>query len=181
MLATAILVILFPLVFISNAQICPAGRLRCGDSYVCYDPVTHSCSKDYYMFDCPHLCGHQCYNNTTSYCFNDTLICGLKQKVCAILDFMDRPDIECYDPSYQVCATQTVCNTSTLCDKKCLRAGEVCIDNSTVCPTNPYEWRQASLVKLCKGTCYRRTVQICVNESKIQCGASCSGQCYNAS
>ncbi|CAF1395148.1 unnamed protein product [Didymodactylos carnosus] len=180
MFATTILLhlLIFSIIPSSHGQTCPDNQSVCGWAG-CYNPINQSC-YDSSVLNCPHNCHGLCYNNTDSYCFNDTFICKLTQQPCTISDY---PYLTCYDPSYQVCLNQTMCNTSTLCGNpgQCVPGGDACVDNTTICPTSidSGEWQNPASVKLCNGTCYRISVQKCINESTIECVANCGNQCYN--
>ncbi|CAF1514265.1 unnamed protein product [Adineta ricciae] len=121
-------------------------------------------------------CDNRCYNSSASQCFNGT-VCPLGNQLCIVKYDpwsgyqYGSPSATCYDPLYQVCSNNSLCNyPSRVCNGQCMKYGEVCVNNVTVCNVSSYYfYYQPGQIKLCNGTCYDSAIQKCVSEYTINC------------
>ncbi|UJR06754.1 hypothetical protein I4U23_011041 [Adineta vaga] len=119
-------------------------------------------------------------------------LCGLDQDLCYV-KYNERSQshypssYQCYNPTYQACLNNAVCQHSQVCEKQCLQENQLCINNKTICHVSDsygyyYYLSTLAAIESCNGTCYNTGVHECVNDT-IQCphNNNCSGTCYNSS
>ncbi|UJR20086.1 hypothetical protein I4U23_023218 [Adineta vaga] len=153
---------------------CSSSQLVCGGR-ACYDPTTQYCTEFGTIVQCIAACGNQCYNSAVQQCFNGTL-CSLGQQLCSIkYDGVYGTPYgssypSCYDPKYQLCLNNFLCDAARTCNGRCLGIRQVCADNTTICNvTNNYPVYQANQIKLCNGICYDSANQQCVGGYAVNC------------
>ena len=71
---------------------------------------------------------------------------------------------ECYNPTYQACFNNSLCDRHRTCNQQCLPYNQVCVNNVIVCNVSGYYFNyETNQIQLCNGVCYDSAIQKCVD------------------
>ncbi|CAF1132197.1 unnamed protein product [Adineta ricciae] len=136
---------------------------------ICYDSRLQQCIDARIQCINNNNCSGVCYDSSTHRCINGTL-CGVDADLCYVKygAWYDLPQPVCYNPNYQLCLNNILCEQSQVCGEHCLRENELCMRNKTVCNYSNKEWRynnasQSTTIESCSGICYDPLTHNCSN------------------